>query len=298
MSEPIATIPAPLAHMTTTAKRALRVVTESLPSYPGSMSGVLSLAMQVLDDHRLLVQPKPATKDEDHQDRERDAEQYAPAPTVEWYKARYDALLALCAGRPATHLMTVQEILHATDAPEEMTTGAPLQITWTGTVTSPAHGGPAVVPGTTTLGGPAALVLPPHDAHQLGQMLRPARAVPDEDEARCVGCGCTEDRACPGGCTWVPNAGMVDLCSACVCTTEGCGLPAGGEEMDESDPMLWGWIYVKAAGTERAGRWVCSPPCAAREIAAAGQELAEIDRAAEHAPDQTRTEAAAGGEDQ
>jgi hypothetical protein len=28
---------------------------------------------------------------------------------------------------------------------------------------------------------------------------------------KCRVCGCTEDRACPGGCSWV----AVDLCSAC-----------------------------------------------------------------------------------
>lgn len=30
--------------------------------------------------------------------------------------------------------------------------------------------------------------------------------------ARCRVCGCTDDRACPGGCSWVEP----DLCSACV----------------------------------------------------------------------------------
>lgn len=29
----------------------------------------------------------------------------------------------------------------------------------------------------------------------------------------CRGCGCTEDRACDGGCYWTP--GEKDLCSAC-----------------------------------------------------------------------------------
>lgn len=31
------------------------------------------------------------------------------------------------------------------------------------------------------------------------------------DERRCRACGCTDDRACPGGCWWVE----ADLCSAC-----------------------------------------------------------------------------------
>ena len=32
------------------------------------------------------------------------------------------------------------------------------------------------------------------------------------DERRCRVCGCTDDRACPGGCHWVEE----DLCSSCV----------------------------------------------------------------------------------
>lgn len=30
--------------------------------------------------------------------------------------------------------------------------------------------------------------------------------------ANCAGCGCTEDRACEGGCAWE----LEDVCSACV----------------------------------------------------------------------------------
>ncbi|MGW5736960.1 MULTISPECIES: hypothetical protein [Streptomyces] len=39
-------------------------------------------------------------------------------------------------------------------------------------------------------------------------------------EAVCARCGCTENAACEGGCHWVPNAWMVDLCSACVSLEE------------------------------------------------------------------------------
>lgn len=36
------------------------------------------------------------------------------------------------------------------------------------------------------------------------------------DVARCRVCGCTEDRACPGGCHWVfDRTGQGDLCSSC-----------------------------------------------------------------------------------
>ncbi|WP_200302286.1 hypothetical protein [Streptomyces adelaidensis] len=32
---------------------------------------------------------------------------------------------------------------------------------------------------------------------------------------RCHRCGCTEKQACEGGCHWVPNAGLINLCSNC-----------------------------------------------------------------------------------
>ncbi|WP_220188409.1 hypothetical protein, partial [Streptomyces phytophilus] len=38
----------------------------------------------------------------------------------------------------------------------------------------------------------------------------------DDAVARCRLCGCTEAAACEGGCVWVANDLMVDVCSACV----------------------------------------------------------------------------------
>ncbi len=51
-----------------------------------------------------------------------------------------------------------------------------------------------------------------------------AKATDDEEEERqariaagvehaCAGCGCSESRACPGGCVWA----TATLCSRCVC---------------------------------------------------------------------------------
>ena len=37
-----------------------------------------------------------------------------------------------------------------------------------------------------------------------------------EISRRCRICGCTEDTPCPGGCCWVEDPEMGDLCSACV----------------------------------------------------------------------------------
>uniref|UniRef100_UPI003D723E10 hypothetical protein n=1 Tax=Streptomyces sp. bgisy153 TaxID=3413793 RepID=UPI003D723E10 len=60
-----------------------------------------------------------------------------------------------------------------------------------------------------------------------------AAAAEDPDAgARCERCGCTDARACEGGCAWVPNAQMIDLCSACATPAELAAAgwtTAGGE---------------------------------------------------------------------
>jgi hypothetical protein len=112
--------------------------------------------------------------------------------------------------------------------------------------------------------------------------LQTARRIvqPDQadDVARCHACGCTEDDACAGGCTWATR-GMQDTCTACApptpCTTEGCGTPA--EDWDGSDPELWGWICVYVGGSDTRMRWVCSALCATEAIDAGGAELAAQD---------------------
>jgi hypothetical protein len=112
--------------------------------------------------------------------------------------------------------------------------------------------------------------------------LQTARRIvqPDQadDVARCHACGCTEDDACAGGCTWATR-GMQDTCTACApptpCTTEGCGTPA--EDWDGSDPELWGWICLYVGGSDTRMRWVCCPLCANEAIDAGGAELAAQD---------------------
>jgi hypothetical protein len=43
---------------------------------------------------------------------------------------------------------------------------------------------------------------------------------------KCRVCGCTEDRACDGGCSWTPSATAsaaakeIDLCSTCACIVD------------------------------------------------------------------------------
>ena len=59
--------------------------------------------------------------------------------------------------------------------------------------------------------------------------------VVEDDVARCQRCGCTEDRACDGGCYWVPNPQLIDLCSACAEPQElafAALRPQGGQGAD------------------------------------------------------------------
>jgi hypothetical protein len=52
----------------------------------------------------------------------------------------------------------------------------------------------------------------------------PADDEEDDDAARCVRCGCTEDASCVGGCSWVPNRMLIDLCSGCATDAEIAGV--------------------------------------------------------------------------
>lgn len=49
-----------------------------------------------------------------------------------------------------------------------------------------------------------------------GVASQPPQGAPEPLEAACKICGCTENAACEGGCQWVPNPLMIDLCSSCV----------------------------------------------------------------------------------
>lgn len=61
----------------------------------------------------------------------------------------------------------------------------------------------------------------------------PAPTIVEEYVACCARCGCTEDRACMGGCYWVPNPQHIDLCSGCASPQElafAALRPQGGQE--------------------------------------------------------------------
>lgn len=60
-------------------------------------------------------------------------------------------------------------------------------------------------------------------------------AVAEDDVARCVRCGCTEAAACEGGCYWVPNRQLIDLCSACATVEELAAVTYTAEASDGGD---------------------------------------------------------------
>lgn len=63
----------------------------------------------------------------------------------------------------------------------------------------------------------------------------PAPMVVEDDIAHCARCGCTEERACVGGCHWVPNAQRIPLCSACASSEDlafAAFRPQGGQGAD------------------------------------------------------------------
>jgi len=53
----------------------------------------------------------------------------------------------------------------------------------------------------------------------------PSQELAALQEAACRICGCTEHTQCPGGCWWVPDAEMGDLCSACAGPRDGIEPP-------------------------------------------------------------------------
>jgi hypothetical protein len=138
------------------------------------------------------------------------------------FKGQLDGIRSALAGRPDTDLMTVREILQAAD-PQAATT-APLTVTWDGIVMGPSGdtaGERTLIPLTTTHGGPACLALDDEQRQGLGRLLLTPTPTGEADEvARCARCGCTEDAACEGGCYWVANALMIDLCSSCATPEE------------------------------------------------------------------------------
>ncbi|TQE35444.1 hypothetical protein [Streptomyces ipomoeae] len=162
--------------------------------------------------------------------------------TLHWFHERWRAVQRLTYGRPGTDLMLVSEILAATDP--DRTAGAPHVLTWDGLVLGPSgdtEGENTLVPCTTEYGAQAVLVLNDERRLQLGERL-------------------------------------LTVHPAEACYTPGCGTHA--DDLDDSDPSVWGWIRIDVAGTKQGARWWCGPWCANAAITAAAAELAAADQAA------------------
>ncbi|MCM2390161.1 hypothetical protein [Streptomyces albipurpureus] len=127
----------------------------------------------------------------------------------------------------------------------------------------------------------------PEVRQHLAEHLAALFPAPVED-AQCVRCGCTEDAPCPGGCSWVHNTLMLDLCTTCIrqdgsCTTTGCGIST--TVLDESDPAVWGWVLGgHLIGADTQPTWYCTDWCANHANRTVGLKLAAADRAAAAAP--------------
>ncbi len=76
--------------------------------------------------------------------------------------------------------------------------------------------------------------------------------VPEDGAQSCKVCGCTQNNACDGGCSWV----RPDLCSSCI----GLDIPRG------SRPVKYRWVGKKTAGRLLDGRtWDQIPEVHMRE---------------------------------
>ncbi|MCZ7414276.1 hypothetical protein [Streptomyces sp. WMMC897] len=162
-------------------------------------------------------------------------------------RAQVRRVLQLAAGRPGYHQVGVKALLRTVAEPDRPTRDdapaveAPLAVTWTGPVTGSGDDpGRTAVDCQTDHGYPVTLTLDGIARQELARLL-----------------------AAPS-----PTA----------CGTGGCGLDE--DELDISDPTVWGWICVHIHGTDGPARWWCSPPCAAAAITRAGAELAAADAAA------------------
>lgn len=65
-----------------------------------------------------------------------------------------------------------------------------------------------------------------------------AEELGQDDVDRCVRCGCTQERACHGGCMWVPTATGIPLCSGCASVDEisaGVGILHAVEMRTDTD---------------------------------------------------------------
>ncbi|PWG08751.1 hypothetical protein DF268_35860 [Streptomyces sp. V2] len=156
-------------------------------------------------------------------------------------RRQLDAVLRLCEGRPATHLVSVAEVMLAAERALTPYGAVPMTLAWTGQVD--VEGGAAAVRCTSAYGSRADVIVRGDARTALADLV--------------------------GATVRAVNA---------ACATDGCGTP---DDYDASDPALFGWVRLEVAGVEDVGaRWYCTPQCVSDALARAGAELAEADRAA------------------
>ena len=159
----------------------------------------------------------------------------------EWFHARQRAVGQLCETHAPDGTIPVQDVWTALAGPAPARLA--LTLTWDGTLKPPAGDGPGettLVGATTAHGGRAVLVLDDEQRLKLASLL--------DAEVRDVAAPCFASQAC----------GTVD-------------------DLDASDPMLFGWSRLEVAGIEGGPRWYCTPHCVSNAFARAGDDLAVID---------------------
>lgn len=157
-------------------------------------------------------------------------------------RRQLDAVLRVCEGRPGTDLLLTAVVAAAAEYGTTPYDTVPMTLTWTGSVTIPdAHSirKQAIVHCTSSHGARADLVITGDARLKLASLLDAV----------------TRDVNAP-------------------CLTPGCGAE---EDLDPSDPALFGWARVEVAGVEGGPRWYCTPMCVSNALARAGDDLALAD---------------------
>lgn len=156
-----------------------------------------------------------------------------------------DAVLRLCEGRPGDDLLLVASVAVAAETGSTAVDGLPMTLTWNRSAKAPdAHDThkTVVVECTSVYGGRADLVLTGDDRRALAKLLDAETVDIRHIDERCKHglCGTTDD-------------------------------------LDASDPALFGWTRIQVAGVEDEPRWYCSAFCVSNALADAAEDLAIAD---------------------
>lgn len=158
------------------------------------------------------------------------------------------AVLRLCEGRHGDDLLLVSAVAVAAESGTTALDGLPMTLTWKRSAQLPLATDlrkRAVVECESSYGGRADLVIDGDDRRALASLL--------DSEI------------------------VLDIHAPCPHSQQ-CGT---AEDLDASDPELFGWTRVEVAGIEGGPRWYCTPQCVSNALARAGEELSVIDQMAD-----------------